>query len=146
MRQLLRQSIACFTSVCWQAECPVLSYLPICFVYLSSVYFVGVFSYIEHSLRHTLAYALNMCIESRRCIQCEHRHGNLHAASIAINILFTCVAMYHLAYLGVMFDTSESGEQEKGYSMLHTLRKWRDLDYSSHIFATCTFIFYWLIK
>ncbi|XP_067951400.1 protein-serine O-palmitoleoyltransferase porcupine-like isoform X2 [Watersipora subatra] len=107
---------------------------------------LGIYSYIEHSLRQILAKALSLCIESKQCDQCSHKYKRFHIGSIVVNILFTCVAMYHLAYLGVMFDTSESGGQEKGYSMVHTLRKWRKLGYASHIFALCTYAFYWLVK
>ena len=113
---------------------------------VSVVSFTGFYSYIEHSLRHILSQALDACTGSKNCVQCTHSCSYLHPLSLLLNLTFTCLAMYHLAYLGVMFDTSEEGEQEKGYSMLHTLSKWDNLGYSSHIVATCMGVFYWLVK
>lgn len=107
----------------------------------------GFYSYTEHSLRHTLANTFNLCVEAKKCLgnPCPHRYGHYDKFSVMVNVSFTCLAMYHLAYLGVMFDTSET-EQERGYSMLHTLSKWENLGYSSHMVALCTYCFYWLIK
>ena len=112
-----------------------------------SIFFLGFYSFIEHKLRHKLSETFSMCIGARRCQPtCEHRHKHLTPVTIIINVSFTCLAMYHLAYLGVMFDTTADSEQETGYSMYHTLEKWSKLSYSSHIVAATCYLFYWLIK
>lgn len=65
--------------------------------------------------------------------------------TLILNAAFGVLSVFHLAYLGVMFDTS-AGEQERGYSMLHTLSKWSQLNYLSHMVAVCMYFFYCLIK
>ncbi|VDM30648.1 unnamed protein product [Hydatigera taeniaeformis] len=60
-----------------------------------------------------------------------------------VNFLFGCLAIFHLAYLAVMFDTSE--QQDEGYNMLHVLDKWSRLNFLSHIVAGVTYLLYLLI-
>ncbi|VDN98382.1 unnamed protein product [Rodentolepis nana] len=55
-----------------------------------------------------------------------------------VNLLLSGLAIFHLAYLAVMFDTSE--QQDKGYNMLHVLKKWSDLYFLSHIIAALTYL------
>ena len=52
--------------------------------------------------------------------------------------------MFHLAYLGVMFDQS-SPDQATGYSWAHTLQKWRRLDFTSHWVVGVMALVNWLI-
>lgn len=88
-----------------------------------------------------------MCIQAKQCLPaCDCTHKHLKPLTILINVLFTCLAMFHLAYLGVMFDSSSDSEQETGYSMFHTLDKWSKLGFSSHIVVAISYVFYWLIK
>ncbi|XP_022107837.1 protein-serine O-palmitoleoyltransferase porcupine-like isoform X2 [Acanthaster planci] len=107
---------------------------------------LGFYSYIEHVFRQKLASIFNACILARRCKQdCQHLHQSTHPLVMLTNLCFGLLAMFHLAYLGVMFN-SEEELQEKGYEMEHTLKKWSHLDYASHYVAATTFVFYWLIK
>ncbi|VDL60377.1 unnamed protein product [Hymenolepis diminuta] len=55
----------------------------------------------------------------------------------------TGVAIFHLAYLAVMFDTSE--QQDKGYDMFHVLKKWSSLNFLSHIVAALTYLLSFLL-
>ncbi|KAJ8301963.1 hypothetical protein KUTeg_020950 [Tegillarca granosa] len=59
------------------------------------------------------------------------------------NLVFGCISVFHLAYLGVLFDSSS--EAEKGYNMKHTLSKWSNLSYASHYFILGNYIFHLLI-
>ena len=52
--------------------------------------------------------------------------------------------MFHLAYLGVMFDQS-SPEQVTGYSWSHTLTKWSKLDFTSHWLVAIMAVVNWLL-
>eukprot|EP00117_Sycon_ciliatum_P032224 scpid49708/ scgid25038/ Protein-cysteine N-palmitoyltransferase porcupine len=108
---------------------------------LSAVLFsIGVFAYIENGVRYKLAGCLDACIMARACKDgCEHHHKSSRIWVRLINLFFMALAMFHLAYLGVMFDNSQN--REMGHSMEHTLSKWRSLDFASHIVA---FAFYLL--
>ena len=59
----------------------------------------------------------------------QHREGS--AWVILVNLLFGLLTMFHLAYLGVMFDQS-SPDQTTGYSWAHTMSKWSRLGFTSH--------------
>ena len=60
-----------------------------------------------------------------------------------MNLLFGLLAMFHLAYLGVMFD--QSAESSSGYSWAHTLAKWRNLDFISHYVVGGMLLVNWLL-
>jgi hypothetical protein len=59
--------------------------------------------------------------------------------------------MFHLIYLGVMFggdEQSEEGESvmaQEGYSMMHTLRHWSNLDFLSHYVSLATLVISFII-
>ncbi|CAL4251655.1 unnamed protein product [Meganyctiphanes norvegica] len=94
---------------------------------------LGIYTYTEHSLRQKLANAFSACILARPCQQnCQHHYQGHSWFSVSTNLFFGLLAMFHLAYLGVMFDSSSS-QQETGYSMEHTIAKWAGLDFASHI-------------
>ncbi|KAL5286819.1 PORCN family protein [Megaselia abdita] len=92
------------------------------------------YTFVEHRFRKKLSERLNLCIKVGRCRNCCHRRS--HFATI-LNILFGILAVWHLAYLGLMFDFSNT--QEEGYSLWHTLEKWRALNYLSHWVVLGTF-------
>lgn len=88
---------------------------------------------------------LGSCIILLNDLQYFHIYDyNVHFADstffcISVNLLLGLVTMFHLAYLGMMFDSS-SQMQEKGYSAAHTLRKWSALNYSSHWVAFSMYV------
>eukprot|EP00058_Branchiostoma_floridae_P011771 XP_002597259.1 hypothetical protein BRAFLDRAFT_203459 [Branchiostoma floridae] len=105
---------------------------------------LGFYSYIEHVLRQRLADIFSACILAKRCKpDCGHRNRPNWTGCLT-NLCFCLLAMFHLAYLGVMFDSSSDVEEE-GYTMSHTLQKWAQLDYASHWVAVGSFVFYKLI-
>ncbi|THD21812.1 putative protein-cysteine N-palmitoyltransferase porcupine [Fasciola hepatica] len=102
---------------------------------------IGIFAYIEFGLREVLARTLNSCVGSRRCRDnCRHIYKDECVLVRLCNLAFACLAVFHLAYLAVMFDTSE--QQEHGYSMSHALQKWSDLGFVNHYVALATYLFY----
>ncbi|XP_055937024.1 protein-serine O-palmitoleoyltransferase porcupine-like isoform X2 [Argiope bruennichi] len=106
---------------------------------------LGFYTYIEHVLRKKLSGIFNACILARKCKpDCEHLFKSNAVYVRIANIGFGLLAMFHLAYLGVMFDSSSSIEEE-GYNMQHTLQKWAELDFSSHWVALFCYIFYYLV-
>lgn len=105
---------------------------------------LGFYSYIEHVLRKRLSEAFSACIEARRCrADCKHLNKAMHLYVILTNIGFGLLSVFHLTYLGLMFDNSS--EEEQGYSMDHTLNKWSHLGFASHWVAAATYVFYLLI-
>ncbi|OQV15982.1 Protein-serine O-palmitoleoyltransferase porcupine [Hypsibius exemplaris] len=104
---------------------------------------LAVGTYVENELRRKLAVAFDACIEARACRNCSHRHTSGHVFVVLANLAFGGLAMFHLAYLGDMFDSSASAE--KGYNYQHTLTKWSQLDFAGHYTIAVTFLFQWLI-
>jgi porcupine-like protein len=74
---------------------------------------------------------MDASIGARKEIDGKRKHREGSTWVILVNLMFGLLTMFHLAYLGVMFDQS-SPEQTTGYSWSHTLSKWRRLDYTSH--------------
>ena len=58
--------------------------------------------------------------------------------SVVINGAMSLLCMWHLAYLGVMFDATPSSES--GYNISHTLTKWSNLQFASHWVVLFTYI------
>ncbi|KAG7201962.1 hypothetical protein KM043_004665 [Ampulex compressa] len=81
---------------------------------------LGFYTYIEFQIRTMLATIFNACIASKG------------------------LAVFHLTYLGLMFDTSEL--QETGYSYYHTIEKWSQLGFASHWVAFATYCIYFLVR
>ncbi|CAH8458016.1 unnamed protein product [Schistosoma turkestanicum] len=108
---------------------------------LSAVLFsIGIYAYIEYVFREKLAKIMDVCIASRPCPEsCCHSDKN-SSFVYWCNVAFSCLAVFHLAYLAVMFDTSE--QQFQGYNMWHTMDKWYNLGFLSHIVAFASYLFY----
>ncbi|XP_066586641.1 protein-serine O-palmitoleoyltransferase porcupine isoform X2 [Prorops nasuta] len=108
---------------------------------------LGFYTYVEYQLRNIFATTFNACIASKICVRerCEHMYNSQNCKwTVIANIIFSCITIFHLAYLGVMFDGSES--QDTGYSYSHTLEKWSELGYKSHWLALASYCVYFLIK
>ncbi|VDK38118.1 unnamed protein product [Taenia asiatica] len=122
---------------------------------LAAVLFsIGIYAYIDFNwgirdrcfagLRARLSAKWSACIGARACPNtCNHRNRANRWWVRGVNVLFSGLAIFHLAYLAVMFDTSE--EQDKGYNMLHVLEKWSSLNFLSHIVAGLTYVLCLLI-
>ncbi|KAL1436488.1 hypothetical protein MTO96_049590 [Rhipicephalus appendiculatus] len=106
---------------------------------------LALYSYAEYVLRQKLSQVYDACIGARPCRpECEkHKlqanHWGVRSANLALGLL----AAFHLAYLGLMFDSEP--QQEQGYSMQHTLGKWSELQFASHWVALATFVVHLLI-
>ncbi|XP_047391699.1 protein-serine O-palmitoleoyltransferase porcupine isoform X8 [Sciurus carolinensis] len=126
-------------------------------------------TYVEHVLRKRLARILSACVLSKRCLpDCSHRHrlhphpwillsshkrppepslsylGGLGVR--ALNLLFGALAIFHLAYLGSLFDVDvDDTTEEQGYGMAYTVHKWSELSWASHWVTFGCWIFYRLI-
>ncbi|KAL5014250.1 hypothetical protein ScPMuIL_008520 [Solemya velum] len=105
---------------------------------------LGFYSYIEFVFREKLSSIFDACIQAKRCKEdCNHHYKQYHPTVFLTNLSFAALAIFHLAYLGLMFDSS--AEEEKGYTMQHTLGKWSELNFASHWVAFGTYIFHFLI-
>ncbi|XP_071571993.1 protein-serine O-palmitoleoyltransferase porcupine isoform X1 [Temnothorax nylanderi] len=108
---------------------------------------LGFYTYVEFQLRTILADTFDACIASKQCSKqkCAHKYNSYNCWWVFVtNLMFSGLAMFHLAYLGLMFDTSDL--QETGYSYSHTINKWAELGFASHWVALATFCIYILIK
>ncbi|KAF2360412.1 Membrane bound O-acyl transferase MBOAT [Trinorchestia longiramus] len=107
----------------------------LCAVLLS----LALYTHAEHTLRLKLASAFNACVLARPCRQpCSHDNKNYSSCSLVINTILGCVCVWHLAYLGVMFDSTP--DSTSGYSISHTLAKWGSLSFASHWAVVFTYI------
>uniref|UniRef100_A0A3B3TR51 Porcupine O-acyltransferase like n=1 Tax=Poecilia latipinna TaxID=48699 RepID=A0A3B3TR51_9TELE len=107
---------------------------------------LGFITYVEHVLRKKLAYILSACILSRPCASdCSHRHKKT-AWVLLLNLVFSLLVIFHLTYLGSMFDPgSDEQEVEEGYAAIHTIQRWSELNWASHWVVFACWIFYRLI-
>ncbi|XP_040851896.1 protein-serine O-palmitoleoyltransferase porcupine isoform X2 [Ochotona curzoniae] len=103
-------------------------------------------TYVEHVLRKRLARILSACVLSKRCRpDCSHQH-RLGLRVRALNLLFGALAIFHLAYLGSLFDVDvDDTTEEQGYGMTYTVHKWSELSWASHWVTFGCWIFYRLI-
>lgn len=92
---------------------------------------IGTYAYVEHAFRKKLARIFSMCIESRKCRpDCKHMFKESNYWVTVLNLGFGFLNVFHLAYLGVMFDGNTS--EDRGFGVEHTLEKWSGLNYLSH--------------
>jgi len=98
---------------------------------LAAVLFsLGLYTWVEHNFRKKLAKLLNASIETKKEANGKYKYGESCAWVMVLNLVLSLLTVFHLAYLGVMFDQSESSNS--GYSWHHTLLKWSKLGFRSH--------------
>uniref|UniRef100_A0A8C3UUV9 Protein-serine O-palmitoleoyltransferase porcupine n=1 Tax=Catharus ustulatus TaxID=91951 RepID=A0A8C3UUV9_CATUS len=90
-------------------------------------------TYAASALLHRLAAIFDACVLSKRCPpNCSHRHKNTLWVR-ALNGALGALALFHLSYLGALFDVeAEDTVEEQGYGMAYTVRKWSELNWASH--------------
>ncbi|KAM7134405.1 protein-serine O-palmitoleoyltransferase porcupine isoform 2-T3 [Macrochelys suwanniensis] len=107
---------------------------------------LGFITYVEHVLRKRLSVIFDACLLSKRCPPgCPHRH-NTNLWVRLLNLLFGALAVFHLAYLGSLFDIdADDTVEEQGYGMSYTIYKWSELSWASHWVTFGCWVFYRLI-
>ncbi|KZC11007.1 PREDICTED: protein-serine O-palmitoleoyltransferase porcupine [Dufourea novaeangliae] len=108
---------------------------------------LGFYTYIEFQLRSMLANIFDACISSKQCTKnkCTHTYNTHNSWWVfPTNMMFSGLSVFHLAYLGLMFDTSEL--QDTGYSYIHTIEKWYQLGFASHWVMFATYCIYFSIR
>ncbi|XP_029993903.1 protein-serine O-palmitoleoyltransferase porcupine-like isoform X2 [Sphaeramia orbicularis] len=108
---------------------------------------LGFITYVEHVLRKRLAAIFSSCILSRPCpSDCGHQHKKEFWVML-LNMLFGFLTIFHLTYLGSMFDPGVDKEEvEKGYPAIHTIQRWSELNWASHWVVIVSWVFYRLIQ
>ncbi|XP_037539984.1 protein-serine O-palmitoleoyltransferase porcupine-like [Nematolebias whitei] len=108
---------------------------------------LGLITYVEHVLRTKLGSILSACILSRPCLSnCAHQHKKNYWVKL-LNLLFSVLVVFHLTYLGSMFDPgADEQEVEEGYTAIHTIQRWSELNWASHWVVFGFWIFYRLIR
>uniref|UniRef100_A0A8C7WL38 Porcupine O-acyltransferase n=1 Tax=Oncorhynchus mykiss TaxID=8022 RepID=A0A8C7WL38_ONCMY len=94
---------------------------------------LGFITYIEHVLRKRLAAIFNACILSKKCQpNCSHKNNKVLWVYV-INVAFSTLAVFHLAYLGSLFNSSvDYMDDEESDVANHTIQKWSELSWASH--------------
>ncbi|XP_055329141.1 protein-serine O-palmitoleoyltransferase porcupine-like [Paramacrobiotus metropolitanus] len=105
---------------------------------------LAVFTYGEHRLRRELSEIYSACIQARSCRECQHKNTTKNPFVIATNLAFGVLAIFQLAYLGMMFDASPT--QEQGYGYEHTLSKWSAMGFSGHYIALFMMVTQYLLR
>ncbi|KRX20156.1 Protein-cysteine N-palmitoyltransferase porcupine [Trichinella nelsoni] len=83
---------------------------------------LGFYSYSEYILREKLARLFQACIRARSCYcNCTHKRKWFHPLTMLVNLIFTLLGLFHLTYLGMVYDSGSAEEQ--GYNALHTIKK-----------------------
>ncbi|KAM3618798.1 uncharacterized protein V6R79_025076 [Siganus canaliculatus] len=108
---------------------------------------LGFITYVEHVMRKKLASIFSACILSRPCTSdCSHHHRKEYWVML-LNLVFSFLAIFHLTYLGSMFDPGvDEQEVEEGYTAIHTIQRWSELNWASHWVVFACWIFYHLIQ
>ncbi|XP_034447343.1 protein-serine O-palmitoleoyltransferase porcupine-like isoform X1 [Hippoglossus hippoglossus] len=108
---------------------------------------LGFITYVEHVLRKKLASIFSACILSRPCNPgCGHQHKKEYWV-VALNLAFSFLAIFHLTYLGSMFDPGvDEHELDEGYAAIHTIQRWSELSWASHWVVFACWVFYRLIQ
>ncbi|KAJ8016375.1 hypothetical protein DPEC_G00006560 [Dallia pectoralis] len=107
---------------------------------------LGFITYVEHVLRKRLAAIFSACILSKRCpTECHHQHKK-DLWVYGINLTFSAMAIFHLTYLGSLFDADvDNLAAEEGYVANHTIQKWSELGWASHWLVFGCWLFYRLL-
>lgn len=101
---------------------------------------LGFYTYTEHSVRLKLSSQFSACLGARLCpVRCpKHTHTQSNLLVNLTNIVLTLVAIFHLAYLGVLMDTSP---QEDPMTVSdNPFSRWQQLHYISHWVVAFTFL------
>uniref|UniRef100_A0A3Q3LVA1 Protein-serine O-palmitoleoyltransferase porcupine-like n=1 Tax=Mastacembelus armatus TaxID=205130 RepID=A0A3Q3LVA1_9TELE len=107
---------------------------------------LGFITYVEHVLRKRLASIFSACVLSRPCSSgCSHQHKKEFWVML-VNLVFTFLAIFHLTYLGSMFDPKDDDDVEEGYAAIHTIQRWSELNWASHWVVLACWVFYRLIQ
>ncbi|KAM8830230.1 protein-serine O-palmitoleoyltransferase porcupine-like [Synchiropus picturatus] len=108
---------------------------------------LGFITYVEHVLRKRLATIFSACIMSRPCPgDCPHQHKKEFWVKL-LNLLFSLLTIFHLTYLGSMFDPGlDEHEVDEVYPASHTIQRWSELNWASHWVVFISWIFYRLIQ
>ncbi|XP_076596665.1 protein-serine O-palmitoleoyltransferase porcupine-like [Chaetodon auriga] len=107
---------------------------------------LGFITYVEHVLRKKLASIFSACILSRPCTSdCSHQHKK-DCWVMLVNLIFSFLVIFHLTYLGSMFDPGVEQEVEEGYAAIHTIQRWSELNWASHWVVFACWVFYRLIQ
>lgn len=93
---------------------------------------LGFATYAEHTIRAQLAYKFDACILVKACLCCNHKHSSQQLLVRIVNWIFSMMAIFHLAYLGVLIGEQSTDHYDIHQSILHIRNQWGDLNYLSH--------------
>lgn len=105
---------------------------------------LGIYTYVEHSFRECLSKTFNACVTSKPCLSyCKkHKRTTRNLIVHSVNLFFMAVAIFHLAYLGVLMEVNNS----KTTNIQETFKEWINLHFVSHWTILATFCVYLMIR
>ncbi|KAK6307896.1 hypothetical protein J4Q44_G00211670 [Coregonus suidteri] len=102
-------------------------------------------TYTASALLHGLSFHLGAVLLSLGFITYVEHGKELWV--YGINMAFSAMAIFHLTYLGSLFDADvENLAAEEGYVANHTIQKWSELSWASHWLVFGCWVFYRLIQ
>ena len=90
---------------------------------------LGFYTYVEHTVRAKLAVIFDASVEASVSPSRAFRHNEGSGLTLMVNTVFGLLAIFNLAYLGVMFN--QDNTMAEGYSWQHTMKKWEELGFLS---------------
>lgn len=104
---------------------------------------LGIYTYVEYIFRQKLSKVLNACVSSKSCKPyCDrHRHTVRKLGVCFVNLFFTILSIYHLAYLGFLIDL----RSDSMHSLYKSFERWRALGYESHYVVLATYVISWFL-
>lgn len=85
---------------------------------------IGIFSYVQYSLRNYLSETFSICIKIYPCRdECHHNYKRSHIICVLFNIIFSLLSVLHLIFLGMLMDSSTDD--------VGIIKKWKDLYFIS---------------
>lgn len=115
---------------------------------------LATFGYIEYKLRLKIASAFNACVAANICRKPCHfkycpSHGCRSDGSIivqVVNISFSILTIFHLAYLGaVMNESTEEEDAPEITGYYDYLKAWSIVSYANHWIALFTYLLFLVI-
>lgn len=107
---------------------------------------LGFITYVEQVLRNKLASIFSACVLPKPCPpSCPHQHKK-ELWVMCLNLAFSFLAVFHLTYLGSMFDAGVDEDVETDYAAVHTIQRWSELNWASHWVVLTCWVFYLLIR
>ena len=105
---------------------------------------LGIYAYVEFMVRFYLSERSSCCILAHACVQCEHRYKKYHPVTMIVNVFFSLVSIFQLAYLGVIFEEIVLARVTN--ELFHSISLWASFFYIGHVITVLLFFALWTLE